>query len=48
MLDRERARLVVDTVKKILLTPVGLRTLEPKDPAYQSRFEGGVAQRDGA
>jgi predicted glycogen debranching enzyme len=48
MLDRERARLVVDTVQKNLLTPVGLRTLEPKDPAYQSRFEGGVAQRDGA
>jgi predicted glycogen debranching enzyme len=48
MLDRERARLVVDTVQKNLLTPVGLRTLEPKDPAYQSRFEGSVAQRDGA
>jgi glycogen debranching enzyme len=39
---------VVDTVQKELLTPVDLRTLEPKDPAYQSRFEGGVAQRDGA
>jgi predicted glycogen debranching enzyme len=48
MLDRERARLIVDTVQANLLTPVGLRTLEPKDPAYQTRFQGGVAQRDGA
>jgi predicted glycogen debranching enzyme len=48
VLDRERARLVVGTVQKDLLTPVGLRTLEPKDPTYQPRFEGGVAQRDGA
>lgn len=48
MLDRERARLVVDTIQKNLLTPVGLRTLELKDPAYEPRFEGGVAQRDGA
>jgi predicted glycogen debranching enzyme len=48
MLDRERARLVVDTVHKNLLTPVGIRTLDPQDPAYKSHFEGGVAQRDGA
>lgn len=48
MLDRERARLVVDSVRKNLLTPVGLRTLDPKDPAYQPRFEGGVIQRDGS
>lgn len=48
MLDRERARLVIDIVRKKLFTPVGLRTLEPKDPGYQPRFEGGVAERDGS
>ncbi|MGI8958197.1 MAG: amylo-alpha-1,6-glucosidase [Bryobacteraceae bacterium] len=44
----KRARLVVDAVQKNLLTPVGLRTLGPKDSAYQSRFEGGISERDAA
>lgn len=48
MLDRQRARLVVELVRRKLLTPVGLRTLAPEDPGYQPRFEGGVQQRDGA
>ena len=36
------------TVERELVTPVGLRTLSPSDPAYCPRYEGGVAQRDGA
>ncbi len=48
MLDRERARLVVETVQKTCSRLSGLRTLDPHDPSYQPRFEGGVAQRDGA
>lgn len=31
-----------------LLTPVGLRTLSPSDPAYRGRYGGDQRQRDGA
>src|SRR5262249_18351536 len=31
-----------------LLTPVGLRTLAPGEPGYIGRYQGGVAERDGA
>jgi glycogen debranching enzyme len=31
-----------------LLTPVGLRTLEPGDPDYWPRYEGSPIERDGA
>jgi glycogen debranching enzyme len=48
MLNGERARLVVNAVSENLLTPVGLRTLGPKDAGYQPRFEGGVGERDGS
>lgn len=39
---------VVDKVKTHLLTPCGLRTLSPDDRAYQGRYEGNEAKRDGA
>jgi predicted glycogen debranching enzyme len=39
---------IVDLVGRRLLTPLGLRTLDPADPAYQPAYRGGVAQRDGA
>jgi predicted glycogen debranching enzyme len=42
------ARAVVATVERELLTPMGLRSLAPRDPAYCGRYEGGVAERDGA
>lgn len=48
LLSREQARSVVDTVERLLLTPVGLRTLSPTDPAYRPRYEGGPAERDAA
>jgi glycogen debranching enzyme len=48
VLDRERARRVVDVVEANLLTPIGLRSLSPFDPRYVGRYEGGVRQRDGS
>ncbi|MFN8059157.1 MAG: amylo-alpha-1,6-glucosidase [Vicinamibacterales bacterium] len=48
LLPPERALAVVDVVERELLTPMGLRTLAPADARYQSRYEGGVASRDGA
>jgi len=39
---------VVDTVHRHLLTPVGLRTLSPEDPAYCGRFGGDAESRDRA
>ena len=44
----ERARLVVDAVRRDLLTPVGLRSLSPRDSRYRGRYEGGVFERDSA
>lgn len=40
------AELVVDTVEKHLLTPRGLRTLSPADPAYRGTYEGSQPERD--
>jgi glycogen debranching enzyme len=48
LLDGELARLVVEAVEDHLLTPMGLRTLGPKEPGYCAQCSGGVAQRDGA
>ncbi len=39
---------VVAKARAELLTPRGLRTLSPRDPAYRRRYEGGVEQRDGS
>jgi len=46
--EGERARRVVEAVKRELLTPYGLRTLSPRDPRYRGRYEGDQWQRDGA
>jgi glycogen debranching enzyme len=48
LLDQEQARAVVRSVERELLTPVGLRTLEPADPEYKPRYEGSPSERDGA
>ncbi len=42
------ARSVLAVVEDRLLTPLGLRTLDPADHAYRGRYQGGVAERDGA
>ncbi len=41
-------RLVVKKVQDELLTPVGIRTLSPRDPCYRGRYAGSPAERDGA
>jgi predicted glycogen debranching enzyme len=48
ILEGERARRVVDLVERELLTPVGLRTLAPRERGYAGRCEGGPAARDEA
>lgn len=42
------AELIVDTVEKHLLTPRGLRTLSPSDPAYHGQYRGNQSERDRA
>jgi len=37
---------VVDLVEQRLLTPLGLRSLAPGDPAYTAHYGGGPDQRD--
>jgi glycogen debranching enzyme len=44
----EQARQILRVVEDHLLTPVGLRTLSPKDGRYRPRYEGSVPERDGA
>jgi glycogen debranching enzyme len=48
LLDNEQERAVVQMVEKELLTPVGLRTLEPSDPEYKAHYRGSPWERDGA
>jgi predicted glycogen debranching enzyme len=43
----ERARSMLAVVERELLTPVGLRSLAPSDPAYRGRYGGGPSERDG-
>lgn len=48
MLSPERARAVVATVERELLTPVGLRTLSSSDPRYLGHYGGDQHSRDTA
>lgn len=48
MLDAERAHAVVKKCEAELLTPVGLRSLSPRDPRYVPVYEGSPEQRDSA
>ena len=45
LIDKEKANHVVDFVGAELLTPVGLRTLSPKDSRYKGRYEGDSAKQ---
>jgi predicted glycogen debranching enzyme len=47
-LDPSRWIGVVEKVRRELLTPFGLRTLSPGDPAYRGRYEGDPPARDAA
>lgn len=48
VLDESRWKTVVDICERDLLTPVGLRSLSPHDPAFRSTYEGDLENRDGA
>jgi predicted glycogen debranching enzyme len=48
LLDQARTRQVVTVVEQRLLTPLGLRTLDPAHPDYRPFYRGGVLERDGA
>ncbi|MFM0240930.1 amylo-alpha-1,6-glucosidase [Paraburkholderia phytofirmans] len=48
LLDGAVARAVLDQVEAQLLTPLGLRTLAPSDPAYRGHYGGSPLERDGA
>ncbi len=39
---------VAALAERVLLTPLGLRTLAPDDPDYRGRYAGGPRERDGA
>lgn len=48
VLDRAYAIEMVNKVRTRLLTPFGVRTLDPNDKNYHFHYEGGPAQRDEA
>ncbi|MGB9902372.1 amylo-alpha-1,6-glucosidase [Methanothrix sp.] len=48
LLSLDRMRAVVRNATEELLTPYGLRTLSPGDPAYIGRYEGSPRERDRA
>ncbi|MEO8071094.1 MAG: amylo-alpha-1,6-glucosidase [Acidobacteriota bacterium] len=48
VLDEARWATVLEVVERTLLTPVGLRSLAPGHPEFQSRYFGNLEARDGA
>lgn len=48
VLQKEYWKPVLDTVKKELLTPLGLRTLSTTHPEYKSCYDGDLRARDSA
>ena len=46
LLDRGRARRVVDLVERQLATPLGLRSLAPGEAGYAGRYAGDSSSRD--
>ena len=48
VIEGERAKQVIACVERHLLTPLGLRSLAPSDPAYRAHYGGGVWERDSA
>ncbi|GAB4301239.1 MAG: glycogen debranching enzyme N-terminal domain-containing protein [Marinilabiliales bacterium] len=45
-LSEDQKHLVLYKIEKELLTPKGLRTLSPKNPAYKPKYGGNQEQRD--
>ena len=48
VLDRERWEPVLKVVQELLYTPVGLRTLSPRDPDFRPTYDGDLRARDAA
>ena len=48
VLDRQYWEPVLEVVAQRLLTPVGLRSLDPGDPAYKAEYFGDLRARDAA
>ncbi len=48
LMSEEQQRSIVRVAEQLLLTPYGLRTLDPGHPEYRSRYHGGPLDRDGA
>jgi predicted glycogen debranching enzyme len=48
VLDEDKWKPVLQAVRKELLTPVGLRSLGPREPAYQPYYQGNLPARDAA
>lgn len=48
LLPKEKARQVLETIESRLLTPRGLRSLDPAHPDYKPVYRGGPAERDAA
>lgn len=48
VLDPQHWNAVVEVVKERLLTPYGLRSLDPHHPDYKSRYDGDLRARDAA
>lgn len=46
--DAAIGQTVLKTACDRLLTPYGLRSLDPADPGYEGKYEGGIWQRDRA
>jgi glycogen debranching enzyme len=42
----EKARRIVEGVERLLVTPMGLRSLAPTEDGYAARYEGDSAARD--
>jgi glycogen debranching enzyme len=48
LLAEEKWKAVLEIVKSELLTPVGLRSLSPKDKNYKEKYDGDLWTRDAA
>ncbi|MCR5867233.1 amylo-alpha-1,6-glucosidase [Aquincola sp. J276] len=48
VLERRHWPAVLQAVRAELLTPMGLRTLGPREPAYRPHYQGDLRSRDGA
>lgn len=48
VLMKERWQPVLEVVKRELLTPVGLRSLSPRDKDYKAKYDGDLRTRDAA